>query len=253
MEDPCHSRSFVHIRAGVPSRSRRRRAVCCTPGADGSQSVRATRPGRAVGRRCDRPRKPDHIGPAPAPRRCPRAASLFAGIGPASGQWRVRGRTARTGPAVPVPGSPGKLWRGCERWPCRSDFQGGTLSGACAAGGSGGHRLRQAGGLAACPAGSSFLRSHGHSRRRGRHRARNSARSGGAHDPPGLASAPATKQNGTSTSPEVSIGRSVTAGSATPYTAPVDVNPSNCRRLMHSCTAGLCVARFGRSPPATCR
>ncbi len=156
-------------------------------------------------------------------------------------------------PAVPVPGSPGKLWRGCERWPCRSDFQGGTLSGACAAGGSGGHRLRQAGGLAACPAGSSFLRSHGHSRRRGRHRARNSARSGGAHDPPGLASAPATKQNGTSTSPEVSIGRSVTAGSATPYTAPVDVNPSNCRRLMHSCTAGLCVARFGRSPPATCR
>lgn len=37
----------------------------CTPGADGSQSVRATRPGRAVGGRCDRPRKPDHIGPAP--------------------------------------------------------------------------------------------------------------------------------------------------------------------------------------------
>ena len=86
--------------------------------------------------------------------RCPRAASLFAGIRPASGQWRDRGRTARTSPAVPVPGSPGNLWRGCERWPCRSDFQGGTLSGACTAGGSGGHRLRQAGGSAACPAGS---------------------------------------------------------------------------------------------------
>jgi hypothetical protein len=37
--------------------------------------------------------------------------------------------------AVPVPGSPGNLWRGCERWPCRSDFQGGTLSGECPAGG----------------------------------------------------------------------------------------------------------------------
>jgi hypothetical protein len=86
--------------------------------------------------------------------RCPRAASLFAGVGPASGQWRDRSRTARTGPAVQVPGSPGNLWRGRERWPCRSDFQGGTLSGACTAGGSGGHRLRQAGGLAACPAGS---------------------------------------------------------------------------------------------------
>jgi hypothetical protein len=42
--------------------------------------------------------------------RCPRAASLFAGIGPASGQWRDRGRTGRTGrtgPAVLVPGSSG--------------------------------------------------------------------------------------------------------------------------------------------------
>jgi hypothetical protein len=67
--------------------------------------------------------------------RCPRAASLFAGVGPDSGQWRDRGRTGRTGPVVPVPGSPGNLWRGCERWPCRSDFQGGTLSGACTAGG----------------------------------------------------------------------------------------------------------------------
>jgi len=37
--------------------------------------------------------------------------------------------------------------------PYRSDFQGGTLSGACAVGGIGGHRLRQAGGSAACPAG----------------------------------------------------------------------------------------------------
>jgi hypothetical protein len=44
--------------------------------------------------------------------RCPRAASLFAGVGPASRQWRDRGRTARTGPAVPVPGSPGNRWRG---------------------------------------------------------------------------------------------------------------------------------------------
>ncbi len=49
-----------------------RRAVCCTPSADGSQSVRATRPGRAVGGRCGRPRKPDHIGPAPVSRRLAR-------------------------------------------------------------------------------------------------------------------------------------------------------------------------------------
>lgn len=81
--------------------------------------------------------------------RCPRAASLFAGIGLAADS----GRTARTGPAVPVPCSPGNLWRGCERWPCRSDFQGGTVSDACPAG-EYGHRLRQAGGSAACPAGS---------------------------------------------------------------------------------------------------
>jgi hypothetical protein len=53
--------------------------------------------------------------------RCPRAASRFAGVGPASGQWRDRGRTARTGPAVPVPGRPG-IFGGGERWPCRSDF-----------------------------------------------------------------------------------------------------------------------------------
>jgi len=33
-------------------------------------------------------------------------------------------------------------------------FQGGTLSGACPAGGVGGHAPRQAGGFAACPAGS---------------------------------------------------------------------------------------------------
>jgi hypothetical protein len=85
--------------------------------------------------------------------RCPRTASLFAGIGPASGQWRDRGRTARTGPAVPVPGSPGNLWRGRERWPRRPGFQGGTVSGARPAG-EYGHRLRQAGGSAACPAGS---------------------------------------------------------------------------------------------------
>jgi hypothetical protein len=68
--------------------------------------------------------------PAVSSRRFP-----LRGIGPASGPWRDRGRTARTGPAVPVPGSPGNLWRGCERWSCRSDFQGGTVSGACPAGG----------------------------------------------------------------------------------------------------------------------
>ncbi len=35
--------------------------------------------------------------------------------------------------SVPVLGSPGNLWRGCERWQCGSDFQGGTVSGACPA------------------------------------------------------------------------------------------------------------------------
>src|SRR5882757_6120803 len=44
--------------------------------------------------------------------RCPRAASLFAGIGlPADS-----GRTARTYTAVPVPGSPGNHWRGVKDW-----------------------------------------------------------------------------------------------------------------------------------------
>jgi hypothetical protein len=89
-----------------------------------------------------------HVGGATSCPRCP-CASLFAGIGPASGQWQNR-----ADPADPVPGSPGNLWRGCERWRCGSDFQGRTVSVACSAR-EYGHRLRQAGSSAACPARSS--------------------------------------------------------------------------------------------------
>jgi hypothetical protein len=53
-----------------------------------------------------------------------------------AGSWQDRAdradRSCGTGPGLVR-----ILWRGCERWPCRSDFQGGTVSGACPAGGAG--------------------------------------------------------------------------------------------------------------------
>ena len=85
---------------------------------------------------------PGWLGTWAARTSCPRCpcASLFAGIGPASGQWQDRAdRSCRAGP-----GLAGESLAGCERWPCRSDFQGETVSGACPAG-EYGHRLRQAG------------------------------------------------------------------------------------------------------------
>ena len=81
--------------------------------------------------------------------RCPRAASLFAGVGPDSGQWRDRGRTGRTGPVVPVPGSPGNLWRGVNDGRADRISKVGQYP-AHVRPGEYGHRLRQAGGLAAC-------------------------------------------------------------------------------------------------------
>ena len=61
-----------------------------------------------------------------------RAQVARGGLAPLSSRESVlpadHGRTARTGPVVPVPGSPGNLRRGCERWPGGSDFQGGTVS-----------------------------------------------------------------------------------------------------------------------------
>jgi hypothetical protein len=86
-----------------------------------------------------------------------RAQVARGGLAPLSSRESVlpadHGRTARTGPVVPVPGSPGNLRRECERWPGGSDFQGGTVSGVCPAG-EYRHRRRRAGGSAACPAGS---------------------------------------------------------------------------------------------------
>jgi hypothetical protein len=67
----------------------------------------------------------------------------------------VRGQVARRVATFreqhPDPGTPLALSE-CERWPRRSDFQGGTVSGARPAG-EYGHRLRQAGGSVACLAG----------------------------------------------------------------------------------------------------
>ena len=52
------------------------------------------------------------------------------------------------------PGLSWNLWRRCEKCPCRPDSKDGRVSGTCPARpGEYGHRLRQAGGLAACPAG----------------------------------------------------------------------------------------------------
>jgi hypothetical protein len=65
----------------------------------------------AVMRLAGRP-LPGWLGTWVARTSCPRCpcASLCAGVGSASGQWQ----TARTGPAAPVPGSPGNLWRGVK-------------------------------------------------------------------------------------------------------------------------------------------
>ena len=67
----------------------------------------------------------------------------------------VRGQVARRVATFreqhPDPGTPLALSE-CGRWPRRSDFQGGTVSGARPAGECG-HRLRQAGGSVACLAG----------------------------------------------------------------------------------------------------
>jgi len=72
-----------------------------------------------------------------------------------AGRWRDRGRTARICPACRSSGLSGNLWRRCERCPCRSDLQGWEVSGTCPVRpGKYGHRLRQAGGSAVCPAGS---------------------------------------------------------------------------------------------------
>jgi hypothetical protein len=68
--------------------------------------------------------------------RCPRTVSFFAGIGLVSGPWQDRAdRSCRAGPGI------GRESLGCERWPCKSDFQGVTVSGACPAG-EYGHRRR---------------------------------------------------------------------------------------------------------------
>ena len=63
------------------------------------------------------------------------------------------GRIARTGPAVPVPGSAGNLWRGVKDGRADRISRVGQYP-AHARPRKYGHRLRQAGGSAACPAGS---------------------------------------------------------------------------------------------------
>jgi hypothetical protein len=72
-----------------------------------------------------------------------------------SGQMTDRGGTAQVGPASRSSGLSGNLWRRRERCPCRSGLQRWEVSGTCPVRpGEYGHRLRQAGGSAACPAGS---------------------------------------------------------------------------------------------------
>ena len=115
-----------------------------------SASARRTQRCQATGTCVRRECAPHLRRRPPRPANPPATRSQMSGQRTAAGPWQERAdQSCRTGPGLAR-----NLWRGVNDGVRADRISRWDTSGACTGGGSGGHCLRRAGGLAACPAGS---------------------------------------------------------------------------------------------------